>query len=115
MANKADDTHNKEDIDIKVENLENKVDDIHKYLVRSKRSATRSDTVTRQEMPLKPEVCYERDNFVEEITLFTFLGRNLSRVHSRPRWILRRIAKLSRVAILVTMRGRCPPCDKAIK
>jgi hypothetical protein len=29
--------------------------------------------------------------------------------------ILRRLAKLSHVAILVTMRGRYPPCDKAIK
>ena len=72
MANKADDTHNKEDIDIKVENLENKVDDIHKYLVRSKRSATPSDTVARQEIPLKPEFFYGRDDFVEEITLLLF-------------------------------------------
>jgi hypothetical protein len=29
--------------------------------------------------------------------------------------ILRRLAMLSHIAILVTMRGRCPPCDKAIK
>ena len=64
MANKADDTHKK------VENIDNKVEDIHKYLVRSKRSATllSSDTVARQEMPLKPEVFYGRDDFVEEIT-----------------------------------------------
>ena len=80
MANKADDTHKKvedihkkmEDIDSKVEDIENKVDDIHKYLVRSKRSATPSDTVARQEIPLKPEFFYGRDDFVEEITLLFF-------------------------------------------
>ena len=73
MANKADDTHNKvEDIHNKVEDIHNKVDDIHKYLVRSKRSATPSDTVTRQEIPLKPEFFYGRDDFVEEITLLLF-------------------------------------------
>jgi hypothetical protein len=29
--------------------------------------------------------------------------------------ILRRLAMLSHIAILTTMRGRCPPCNKAIK
>ena len=80
MANKVDDTHKKgedidknvEDIENKVEIFENKVDDIHKYLVRSKRSATPSDTLARQEIPLKPGVFYGRDDFVEEITLLLF-------------------------------------------
>ena len=73
MANKVDDTHKKgEDIDKNVEDIENKVDDIHKYLVRSKRSATPSDTLARQEIPLKPGVFYGRDDFVEEITLLLF-------------------------------------------
>ena len=77
MANKADDTHKKvedihkkmEDIDSKVEDIENKVDDIHKYLVRSKRSAMLlpSDAAVQQEIPLKPEVFYGRDNFVQDI------------------------------------------------
>ena len=63
LANKADDTHNK------VENIDNKVEDIHKYLVRSKRPATLlpSDAAVRQEIPLKPEVFYGRDDFVQDI------------------------------------------------
>jgi tetratricopeptide (TPR) repeat protein len=53
----------------KVDDMHNKVEDIHKYLVRSKRSATLlpSDAAVRQEIPLKPEVFYGRDDFVEEI------------------------------------------------
>jgi tetratricopeptide (TPR) repeat protein len=198
MANKVDDMHNK-------------VEDIHKYLVRSKRSATLlpSDAVIRQEIPLKPEVFYGRDDFVEDIVCLLlqeetsrvcilgpggmgktsvslavvespliekrFPGGNLTWVpcieatsamllleilyiqlqvpgnkqvtlekiiseldtSKEPRlilldnfetpWnasggtqkqvgdILRRLAMLSHVAILITMRGRYPPCDKAIK
>jgi len=198
MANKVDDIHNK-------------VEDIHKYLVRSKRSATLLplDAAVRQEIPLKPEVFYGRDDFVQDITRLLlqeetsrvcilgpggmgktsvslavvespligerFPGGNLVwvpcieatsatlllevlyiqlqvpgdkqvtlekiiselDVSKEPRlilldnfetpWnapggiqkqvggILRRLAKLSHVAILVTMRGRYPPCDKAIK
>jgi tetratricopeptide (TPR) repeat protein len=198
MANKVDDMHNK-------------VEDIHKYLVRSKRSATLlpSDAVIRQEIPLKPEVFYGRDDFVEDIVRLLlqeetsrvcilgpggmgktsvslavvespliekrFPGGNLTWVpcieatsatllleilyiqlqvpgnkqvtlekiiseldtSKKPRlilldnfetpWnapggtqkqvgdILRKLAMLSHVAILITMRGRYPPCDKAIK
>jgi hypothetical protein len=198
MANKVDDMHNK-------------VEDIHKYLVRSKRSATLlpSDAAVRQEIPLKPEVFYGRDDFVQDIVRLLlqeetsrvcilgpggmgktsvslavvesalieerFPGGNLVWVpcieatsatllleilytqlqvpgdkqvtldkiiseldaSKKPHlilldnfetpWnapggtqkqvgdILRRLAKLSHVAILVTMRGRYPPCDKAIK
>jgi len=62
----------------KVENIDNnlKVEDIHKYLVRSRRSATLlpSDTAIRQEIPLKPEVFYGRDNFVQDITRLLVLG-----------------------------------------
>jgi len=198
MANKVDDVHNK-------------VEDIHKYLFRSKRSATLlpSDAAVRQEIPLKPEVFYGRDDFVEDIVRL-LLQEETSRVcilgpggmgktsvslavvesplieerfpvgnlvwvpcieatsatllleilyiqlhvpgdkqvtlekiiseldaSKQPRlilldnfetpWnapggtqkqvgdILRRLAKLSHVAILATMRGRYPPCDKAIK
>jgi tetratricopeptide (TPR) repeat protein len=195
----------------KVDDMHNKVEDIHKYLVRSKRSATLlpSDAAVRQEIPLKPEVFYGRDDFVEEIARLLlqeetsrvcilgpggmgktavslaivespliearFPGGNLVWVPcieatsatllleilyiqlqvprdkqvtlekiiselnaSKERrlilldnfetpWnvpggtqkqvgdILRRLAKLSHVAILITMRGRYPPCDKAIK
>ena len=195
MANKVDDMHHK-------------VEDIHTILFKLKRSGTRpvSDTLARQEMPLKPEVFHGRDDFVEciaqllleeetsrvcilgpggmgktsvslavvELPLIKerFPGENvvwlpcieatsatllleilciqlqvpgdkqvtiekiISELDSlkQPRlividnfetpWngnqnqvgvILRRLAMLSHIAILVTMRGRHPPCDKAIK
>ena len=56
-------------MDNKVDDMHHKVEDIHKYLVRSKQSATLlpSDAVVRQEIPLKPEVFYGRDDFVEDI------------------------------------------------
>jgi len=68
MANKVDDMHYK-------------VEDIHKYITRSKRSATLlpSDAVVRQEIPLKPEVFYGRDYFVEHIARL-LLEQETSRV-----------------------------------
>ena len=200
-------------MDSKVDGMHNKVEDIHRYLFKSKRTATLrpSDAVVRQEIPLKPEVFYGRDDFVEDIARLLlqektsrvcilgpggmgktsvslavvespsikerFPGGNLVWVPcieatsatllleilyiqlqvpedgdkqvtldkiiseldglKQPRlilldnfetpWnapggtqkqvgdILRRLAKLSHVAILVTMRGRYPPSDKAIK
>jgi len=56
MANKVDDMHSM-------------VEDIDKYLVKSKRSATLlpSDAAVRQEIPLKPEVFHGRDDFVQDI------------------------------------------------
>jgi tetratricopeptide (TPR) repeat protein len=51
-----------------VDNIDHKVEDIHKYLFRSKRSATLpSSTVVRQQMPLKPEVFHGRDDLVQDI------------------------------------------------
>jgi len=49
--------------------MHHKVEDIHKYLLRSKRSATLhpSGTVGRQETPLKPKVFYGPDDLVESI------------------------------------------------
>ena len=198
-------------MDIKVDDMHNKVEDIHKYLFKSKRSATLrpSDAVVRQEIPLKPEVFYGRDDFVEDIAQLLlqeetsrvcilgpggmgktsvslavvespfikerFPGGNLVWVpcieatsatllleilyiqlqvpgdkqvtlekiiseldaSKQPRlilldnfetpWnasgetpkqvgdILRRLAMLSHVAILITMRGSYPPCENAIK
>ena len=200
-------------MDNKVDDIHNKVEDIHKYLFKSKRSATLrpAEAVVRQEIPLKPEVFYGRDDFVEDIAQLLlqeqtsrvcilgpggmgktsvslavvespsikerFPGGNLVWVpcieaasatllleilyiqlqvpedgdkqvtlekiiseldtSNEPRlilldnfetpWnapggtqkqvgdILRRLAMLSHVAILVTMRGRYPPCDRAIK
>ena len=202
MANKVDDVHHK------VNDVHDKVEDIHTILFKLKRSGTRSvsNTLTRQEIPLKPEVFHGRDNFVERIaqllleeetsrvcilgpggmgktsvslavvelplikerfpgenvvwlpcieaTSATLLLEILSiqlqipedkqvtlekiilelNTLKQPRlivvdnfetpWngnqksvgdILRRLALLSHIAILVTMRGRRPPCDNAIK
>ena len=202
MTNKVDDVHHK------VGDVHHKVEDIHTVLFKLKRSGTRSvwDTLTRQEMPLKPEVFHGRDDFVERIAQL-LLREETSRVCvlgpggmgktsvslavvelplikerfpagnlvwlpcieatsatllleilyiqlqipgdkqvtlekivseldtlKQPRlilvdnfetpWngnqkqvgdILRRLTMLSHIAILVTMRGRRPPCDKAIK
>jgi tetratricopeptide (TPR) repeat protein len=198
-------------MDNKVDDMHNKVEDIHEYLFKSKQSATLrpSDAVIRQEIPLKPEVFYGRDNFVEDIARLLlqeetsricilgpggmgktsvslavvelplikerFPGENLVWVpcieatsatllleilyiqlqvpgdkqvtlekiiseldaSKQPRlilldnfetpWnapggtqkqvgdILRRLAMLSHVAILITMRGSYPPCENAIK
>ena len=56
MTNKVDDVHHK-------------VEDFHTYLFKLKRSGTRpvSDSLSRQEMPLKPENFHRRDNLVEDI------------------------------------------------
>ena len=56
MANKVDDVHHK-------------VEDIHTYLFTLKRSGTRlvSDSLTRQGMPLKPEIFHGRDDLVKGI------------------------------------------------
>ena len=58
-----------------------KVEDIHKYLFRSKRSATLRplDAAVRQEIPLKPEVFYGQDDFVEDIVQL-FLQEETSHV-----------------------------------
>ena len=188
--------------------MHHKVKDIHTYLFKLKRSGTRpvSNSLSRQEMPLKPEIFHGRDDLIEDIaqllvreetsrvcilgsggmgktsvslavvelplikeyfpeenvtwvpcieaTSATLLleilsiqlqvpGDNqvtLEKIISElntlkhPRlividnfetpWngnqkragdILRRLAKLSHIAILVTMRGRRPPCYGAIK
>src|SRR5882762_6256142 len=60
MANKVDDVHNK------VDDVHNKVEDIHTILKRSEMRPV-SDTLARQEMPLKPEVFHGRDDMVEDI------------------------------------------------
>ena len=51
----------------KVDNINHKVEDIHTILFKLKRSGTQpvSDTLTRQEMPLKPEIFHGRDHLVE--------------------------------------------------
>ena len=192
----------------KVDDIHHKVDDIHTILFKLKRSGTQpaSDSLARQEMPLKPEIFHGRDDLVEDIAQLLlreetsrvcilgsggmgktsvslavvesprikerFLGGNVVWVPcieattatvfleilsiqlqvpvnhqvtlekiileldtlKHPRlilvdnfetpWngnqkqvgdILRRLAMLSHIAILVTMRGRRPPCYGAIE
>ena len=49
--------------------MHHKVEDIHTYLFKLKRSGTRpvSVSLSRQEMPLKPEIFHGRDDLVEDI------------------------------------------------
>jgi len=211
LANDLRDSTLISELHVRLRKMANKVDDIHKYLFRSKRSAMLlpSDAAVRQEIPLKPEVFYGRDDFVEDIARLLlqeetsrvcilgpggmgktsvslavvesplieerFPGGNLVWVpcieatsatllleilyiqlqvpgdkqltlekiiseldtSNEPRlilldnfetpWnapggtqkhvgdILRRLAMLSHVAILITMRGSYPPCENAIK
>ena len=65
----------------KVDNIDNKVEDIHKYLFNSKRSASLlpPDTVVRQRMLLKPEVFHGRDDFVQDMARL-LLQKETSRV-----------------------------------
>jgi hypothetical protein len=53
----------------KVDNIDNKVEDIHKYLLRCRRLGTLlpSDTVIRQQMPPKPGVFHGRDDMVKDV------------------------------------------------
>jgi len=195
----------------RLDNMHNKVDAIHEYLLGIKAALLSSDAAVRQEIPLKPEVFYGRDDFVQDIARLLlqeetsrvcilgpggmgktsvslavvesplikerFSGGNLvwvpcieatsatllleilyiqlqlqvpgdkqvtlekiiseldaskqpclilldnfetpwnapGRTRKQVGDILCRLAKLSHVAILVTMRGQYPPCDKAIK
>ena len=192
----------------KIDDMHHKVEDIHTYLFNIERPGKRpvSNTHSRQEMPLKPEIFHGRDDLVEGIAQLLlqeetsrvcilgpggmgktsvslavvelplikkrFSGKNvvwvpcieatsatllleilsiqlqvpedkqvtLEKIISeldtlkQPRlivvdnfetpWngnqkqvgdILRRLAMLSHISIFVTMRGRHPPCDGAIK
>jgi tetratricopeptide (TPR) repeat protein len=76
-ANKVDDTANKveetankvDDTANKVDNTANKVEDIHKILFELTGSGTMlvSETLARQEMPMKPEIFHGRDDLVDGI------------------------------------------------
>ena len=67
MANKVDDVHHEvKDVHHEVKDVHHKVEDIHTILKRSEMRPV-SDTLTRQEMPLKPKVFHGRDDFVERI------------------------------------------------
>ena len=60
MANKVDDVHHN------VEEIHHKVDDIQTFLKRSGMRPV-SETLSRQEMPLKPGIFHGRDDMVEDI------------------------------------------------
>jgi hypothetical protein len=63
MANKVNDMHEG------IKHAVNKVEDIHKILFKLKRAGTMlvSDTLARQEMPMKPEIFHGREDLVESI------------------------------------------------
>ena len=63
IDNKMDDMH------YKMDDTHYKVDNIHAYLFKLKRLETWpvSDTLARQEIPLKPEIFHGRDDMVEVI------------------------------------------------
>jgi hypothetical protein len=75
MADKVDDIHHK------VDDTHHKVDDIHTILFKLKRSGTQpvSDALTRQEMPLKPEIFHIRKTHHYLKLLKTYLNTYLSR------------------------------------
>jgi len=76
-ANKVDDTANKmeetankvDDTANKVDNTANKVEDIQKILFKLTGSGTMlvSETLARQEMPMKPEIFHGRDDLVDGV------------------------------------------------
>ncbi|PPQ97464.1 hypothetical protein CVT26_002812 [Gymnopilus dilepis] len=64
----------------KVDNIDTKLDEFHVLLAKSKQSALLpSSGVVRQQMPLKPEVFYGRDDLVNEIA-HLLLNEDTSRV-----------------------------------
>ena len=66
MHHKVNDVHHEvDDVHHKVDDMHHKVDDIHTILFKLKRSV--SDLLSRQEMPLKPEIFHGRDDLVEDI------------------------------------------------
>ena len=70
MANKVDDMHSGiKHTANKVDETANKVGDIHEFVLKLKRSGTMlgSESLTRKEMPLKPEIFHGRDDLVEGI------------------------------------------------
>jgi tetratricopeptide (TPR) repeat protein len=70
MANKVDDMHEGiKHTANRVDDTANKVEDIHKILFKLKRAGTMlgSDTLVRQEMPMKPEIFHGRDDLVDDI------------------------------------------------
>jgi len=82
MANKVNDMHEGiKHTANKVDDTANKVEDIHKILFKLKRAGTMlgSETLARQEMPMKPEIFHGRDNLVDGI-VESLLQQKTSRV-----------------------------------
>ncbi|PPQ85095.1 hypothetical protein CVT26_005523, partial [Gymnopilus dilepis] len=69
MSNKVNDvSRDMQHVVDKVDNIDNRLEEFHVLLAKSKQSATvPSSGSTRQQMPLKPEVFYGRDDLVAEI------------------------------------------------
>ena len=63
MANKVDNMHEGiKHTANKVDDTANKVEDIHKILFKLKSATRGSDTLVRQEMPMKPEIFHGRND-----------------------------------------------------
>ena len=68
MANKVDNMHEGiKHTANKVDDTANKVEDIHKILFKLKSATRGSDTLVRQEMPMKPEIFHGRNDLVQGI------------------------------------------------
>ena len=96
----------------KVDNIDNKVEDIHKYLFRSKRSATFPlDTVGRQHMPLKPEVFHGRDDIVKDIAQL-LLQEETSRICILGPGGMGKTSVSLAVVESPLLQDRFPPCNR---
>ncbi|PPQ84114.1 hypothetical protein CVT26_013224, partial [Gymnopilus dilepis] len=81
MSNKVNDvSRDIQHVVDKVDNIDNRLEEFHVLLAKSKRSATvPSSGSARQQMPLKPEVFFGRDDLVAEIAQM-LMTDNTSRV-----------------------------------
>lgn len=89
------------------------VEDIHKYLLRSKRSVMPQslDTVVRQHIPMKPEVFHGRDDLVKEIAQF-LLQEETSRVCILGPGGMGKTSVSLAVVESPLIQDRFPPCNR---
>ena len=122
MANKVNDMHEGiKHTANKVDDTANKVEDIHKILFKLKRAGTMlgSDTLARQEMPMKPEIFHGRGNLVGDIVQ-SLLQEKTSRVCILGPGGMGKTSVLLAVVELPTIKERFPggnliwvPCIEA--
>src|SRR6267143_6129960 len=105
--------HKVDNIDDKVDSIDGKVEDIRKYLARSNQSATLlpSDTVVRQQMPLKPEVFHGRDDLVKDIVQM-LLHKETSRICILGPGGMGKTSVSLAVVESPLLQDRFPPCNR---